>query len=84
MGVYLGLSKLEWGLIIFSIGLVLTAEVLNTAVERLGDVVAGGKYNNLVRDIKDISAGAVMVSALTALTIGVLILFVPFVQRVLG
>ena len=83
LGLYLGLSLVEWGLVVLAIGFVLAAELFNTAVERLGDKVAGGEQNQLVKQAKDISAGAVLLSALTALIIGVLILFIPFVQRIL-
>jgi diacylglycerol kinase len=83
-GLYLGLSKTEWGLIVLSIGFVLTAELFNTALERLGSQVSDGKRSELIRNAKDISAGAVLLSALTALVIAVIILFIPFVQRIAG
>ena len=78
MGFYLSLSILEWGFIIFSIGFVFVSELFNTAIERLGDKVAGDKQDQLVRNIKDISAAAVLLSALTALIIGIIFLFIPF------
>jgi diacylglycerol kinase len=80
LGLYLHLSVLEWALITFSIGFVLVAELFNTVVERLGDEVAGGKHHEMVRNIKDISAAAVLLSAITALIIGVLILFIPLAR----
>jgi diacylglycerol kinase len=80
LGLYLHLSVLEWALITFSIGFVLVAELFNTVVERLGDEIAGGKHHEMVRNIKDISAAAVLLSAITALIIGVLILFIPLVR----
>ncbi len=84
LGLYLGLVVLEWGLIIFSIGLVLVAELLNTAIERLGDKAAGGALSQNVGNAKDISAAAVLLAALTAVSVGVIILFIPFVRRILG
>jgi undecaprenol kinase len=81
MGIYLGLSIEKWGLIIFSAGFVLVAELFNTAVERLGDEAAGGKLNHIVRDSKDIAAGAVLLSTITALIIGIIVLFIPFIQK---
>ncbi len=83
MGLYLHLSALEWGLTIFAIGFVLVAELFNTAIERIGDEVASGKVNSFVRNIKDISAAAVLLSALTALIIGIIILFIPLIQKLL-
>jgi len=83
LGLYLYLSVLEWGLIIFSIGFVLVAELFNTAIERLGDEASGDKRNQMVKNAKDISAAAVLLSALTALVIGILILFVPFIRKII-
>lgn len=81
IGLYLGLSPVEWSLVVFAVGLVWVAELFNTAIERLGDEAAHGKHTQLVRYAKDISAGAVLMSALTALVIGFLLLLVPFVRR---
>ena len=48
-----------------------------------GDEIADGEQKQLVKHAKDLSAGAVLVSALTALVIGILFLLIPFVQRML-
>jgi diacylglycerol kinase len=82
LGIYLGLPVLEWTLIIFSIGFVLAAELFNTAIERLSDEAAEGKVNQQVKNIKDISAAAVLVTALTALAIGIIIIFIPLIHRI--
>ena len=83
MGAYIGLPLSEWGLVIFCIGLVLVAELFNTSVERLGDEAAGGHLTHTVRDSKDIAAGAVLLSAVTALVIGIFVLLIPFVQKII-
>jgi diacylglycerol kinase len=83
LGLYLDLSVLEWSIVIISAGFVLASELFNTALERLGDHAADGKSNILVKNAKDISAAAVFISALIALTIGIIILFIPFVNRLL-
>lgn len=69
------LNTYEWIAIIFSIGLVVTAEIINTAVENIADFLTT-EQNNHIKKIKDLAAAAVLVSALTALTIG-LIIFLP-------
>lgn len=69
------LNTYEWIAIIFSIGLVITAEIINTAVENIADFLTT-EQNNHIKKIKDLAAAAVLVSALTALTIG-LIIFLP-------
>ena len=81
MGLYLKISMLAWGLVILSIGFVMVAELFNTAVERLGDEIANGKQKQMVKNAKDISAAAVLISALTAFVIGILFLLIPFVER---
>jgi len=73
--IYLGLNIYEWIVIIFCIGLVFTAEIFNTAIENIADFQTTEK-NNKIKTIKDLSAAAVLISALTALIVG-LIIFVP-------
>ena len=82
MGAYLELSRAAWGFVIFAVGFVLTAELFNTAIERLGDEAANGQQKQVIKKAKDIAAGAVLISALTALVIGILFLLVPLMQRI--
>jgi len=51
-------SLREWVVFVLLWGLIFTAETLNTAVEKLSDVVSP-QYDERIRDVKDISAGAV-------------------------
>jgi diacylglycerol kinase len=81
LGFYLGLSAVEWGFVIVAIGFVLVSELFNTALERLSDKVAGGQRDRAIGTVKDISAGAVLVSALTALVIGIIFLFIPLGEK---
>lgn len=73
-GFLVGLSVTEWILQILAIGLVLVAEGLNTAIEKLCDFVHPGRDERIGR-IKDISAGAVTFAALAAVFVGFLIYF---------
>lgn len=84
VGVYVGLDRVEWGLVIFAIGLVLAAELFNTAMEKMGDEVAGGRQSPSMKTVKDISAAAVLIAAVTALAIGTIILIIPFTQKLAG
>jgi diacylglycerol kinase len=83
MGLYLKLSVESWGFVIISVGFVLVAELFNTALERLGDETANGQQKQMVKHAKDISAAAVLISAMTAFVIGLLFLFIPFVRRMI-
>jgi diacylglycerol kinase (ATP) len=71
----LHISPDEWLWIILCIGIVLAAELFNTAIEFLTDLVSP-EYNKKAGLVKDMSAGAVLVIAICALIIG-LIIFVP-------
>jgi diacylglycerol kinase len=71
-GAVLGLSPTEWSLVILCIGLTWTAELLNTAVEVLVDLLAP-EYHERARVAKDVAAAGVLCSALTAAAVGTLI-----------
>lgn len=74
-GVLFRISPHEWIAVVFAIGLVISSEAINSAIERLADVVQPDR-DERIRDVKDISAGAVLVCATTAFVIG-LIVFLP-------
>ena len=75
LGYALHISVNDWQWIILSITLVLVAELFNTAIEGLTDMVSP-EYNELAGHVKDVSAGAVTIAALFALVTG-LIIFLP-------
>lgn len=79
IGFLFHITKTEWLFQILSIGLVLSIEGLNTAVEKLCDFIHPD-YHKKVGFIKDISAGAVTFAALTAFII-VLIIYFPYVYE---
>ena len=74
-GFWLNVNQTEWILFVFAIGFVLVSELFNTAIEVLVDLVSP-EQNPKAGLIKDIAAGAVLLSAITAALIG-LILFIP-------
>lgn len=75
LGFCLKISSGEWCLIVICIGFVFTAEAFNTAIEKIVNKISPEK-NDAAGLIKDISAGAVLISAIAALIIG-LIIFIP-------
>ena len=77
----LNLSNIEWSLIILCITIVLTAEAINTAIELICDYV-NPHYDSNIGRIKDISAGAVLISSIGAAITGALI-FGPYLARLL-
>jgi diacylglycerol kinase len=67
-------SPAEYALLALAVGFVFTAELLNSAIENLADHVSPEKSDS-IKKVKDLAAAAVLVSALTAVVIGFLILF---------
>jgi diacylglycerol kinase len=74
-GLVLKISAVAWACVLLAIGLVLTAEMLNTVVESLVDLYTD-EYHPLAKIAKDTAAGAVLVSSLAALAVG-LAVFLP-------
>jgi diacylglycerol kinase (ATP) len=72
-------SAADWCWIILALSIVWTAEALNTAFEFLADA-ASPEFHPLIRDAKDVAAGAVLITALAAAIIGALI-FWPHVAK---
>ena len=75
LGAFLDLSAGEWCAVLLAIGLVWSAEILNTAVERLGDAITRER-NEHIRHAKDAAAGAVLVAAIVAAIVGTIV-FLP-------
>ncbi|MCB0426170.1 MAG: diacylglycerol kinase family protein [Mangrovimonas sp.] len=73
-GFYFKISATEWIMQIFAIGLVMGIEGLNTAVESIADFIHP-EHHKKIGFIKDISAGAVFIAAIVAITIGFIIYF---------
>ncbi len=75
LGLYFNISKIEWFVQILAIGLVLSIEGVNTAIEALADFIHP-EHNNKIGLIKDISAGAVFIASFFAIIVG-LIIYIP-------
>lgn len=74
-GFYFEISREEWMFQTLAIGLVLSVEGLNTAVEKVADFIHP-EFHKKIGFIKDIAAGAVFFAAMTAIVIGCLI-YIP-------
>jgi diacylglycerol kinase (ATP) len=75
LGFVFNISQTEWMFLVLSIGLVLTAEAFNTALEFDIDLTSP-EYHEFAKYTKDVAAGAVLISSVTAVIIG-LIIFIP-------
>lgn len=74
-GFYFGLETVEWLFVILAIAGMLTLELINSAIERVVDLVTK-EYHPLAGEAKDFAAGAVLVYAVFSVIIGLLI-FIP-------
>lgn len=81
-GVLLGLSRMEWVAVVLTIGAVLAAEAVNSAIEALADLVSP-EYNAAIKRTKDLAAGAVLLMAIAAAIVGA-ILFIPKLAGIVG
>ena len=75
MSIILDLSALEWCVVVIQIGLVWGAEAMNTAIEKLADVVSPD-YHPTIKVAKDLAAAGVLILSVSAVIIGG-ILFIP-------
>ncbi|OGR44568.1 MAG: diacylglycerol kinase [Elusimicrobia bacterium GWA2_61_42] len=75
LGFWLGLSAMEWCAVLLCFSAVMSAEALNSAVEKLTDLVSPG-HHVLAGKAKDLAAGAVLISAVMAAVVGCII-FLP-------
>jgi len=75
LGIVLRISSVEFAVIFLAIASVLIVEMLNTVIELCVDL-ASPEYHPLAKIAKDVAAGAVLLSAMLSVVIGLLI-FVP-------
>jgi len=81
LGLWLQLPARDWAVLVLTIAMVFMAEFINTAIEAVVDL-ASPVHHPLAKVGKDVGAGAVLVSALAAVLIGLLILGPPLLQRI--
>ena len=72
LGFYFNITNVEWIALILVSGLVLASEAFNTAIEIDMDLTSP-EFHPYARDTKDVAAGAVLISAITAIIIGIII-----------
>ena len=82
LGVFLKISKIEFIIILFVIALVLFAEIINTALEKVVDLYTT-EYNEKARIVKDVAASSVIIICFFAVVIG-LIIYIPKILIILG
>ena len=74
-GFFWNISTIEWAIVLLCMGLVISLEAINSALEYTVDIVSP-TYNELAKKAKDVAAGAVLVAAFVSFIIALLI-FMP-------
>lgn len=75
---WLGISPVEWMILILTVAALLAAELLNSAIERLGNAVTT-EHHPMIGKAKDLAAGAVLIVSIAALIIAAII-FIPKIK----
>ena len=72
LGLLLDISRWEWMVLVIVMGLVWSAEIFNTAIELITDMISP-EEDPLIKVIKDISAGGVLIAAFISILVGFLL-----------
>lgn len=80
-GMFFQITRIEWIILVFCIGIVWMAELFNTCMERTMDFISTEKKPP-IKVIKDLAAAAVLIAAITALVAGSII-FIPKILAIL-
>ena len=83
MGFYFSISNSEWIAVILCIGIVLAAEAFNTAIEIICDYIQPD-HDKRIEYIKDLAAGGVLFTAISAFCVGLIIFLPKFLQLISG
>src|SRR5713101_6464088 len=83
LAAWLGISAIEWAVLVLTIVIVLALEWMNTALE-LAVSLASPEAHPSAKDAKDVAAACVLLGAVTSVIVGVLVLGPPLVSRLTG
>ena len=76
LGFICEISGNEWLALIIALGFLISMEAMNTALERLSDYACHKEIHPVIKKVKDLAAAAVLIAALSVLTVGIII-FLP-------
>ena len=81
VGLWLGISRLEWALTFVMISMVWLAEFLNAGIEAAIDLAANGQHHPMAKVGKDVAAAAVLLACLGSAVVGLLIFLGPLLDK---
>ncbi|MDP4773971.1 MAG: diacylglycerol kinase, partial [Schleiferiaceae bacterium] len=79
---FAGVDAISWAVLLLCVGLVVSLELMNSALERLSNRVTM-EIDPLIRDAKDMSAAAVLAASLFAAIVGLILLGPPLWDRIM-
>lgn len=79
-GIYFSILPWQWVALLLTIGMVVVSEMINTAIERVVDLVTA-EYHPLAAAAKNIAAGSVLLAAILSMVIG-MIIFLPYIGKI--
>lgn len=77
LGFILDISNVEWVTIVIVTGFVFSVEIINSSIEYLADFISPN-YHEIIKKVKDLSAAAVLISAL----VSVIVAFIIFIPKI--
>jgi diacylglycerol kinase len=80
-GFLLKINVTEWLILIIIFSLVISSEIINSAIELITDIISP-EYNIKAGKVKDMAAGAVLINAIAALIIGIIIFAPKIIQLI--
>ena len=83
MAGWLQLPPLHWAVLILTAGLVIVAEIANTVIETVVDLVSPD-YHELAGRAKDVAAGGVLLTAILAIPVGLILLGPRLLEKLTG
>lgn len=79
LGIIFQLDVLRWALLLTAIALVIITELINTCLENMVDMITQ-EYSEKAKKIKDMAAGAVLITSFAAALMGILIFIEPLLN----
>jgi undecaprenol kinase/diacylglycerol kinase (ATP) len=83
LATWLRIDATQWAILVLTIGAVCAGETINTTVEALVDLMSPD-WHERAKVAKDVSAGGVLLLAITAVVVGLLVLGPPLWTRLFG
>ncbi len=83
LGIFFDITHIDWLALVLAGGFVITAEAFNTAIE-IDINLTSPDHHPYAKDTKDVAAGAVLISSITALVVGIIIFGHYFLEFLVG